>query len=230
MRIKEINCENFKKEKINEALTGRDIFCGPNESGKSARLEAIQIALFGHIPEVGKHPSSTMAYSLGNKMVVEIKTDDGLTVQRTFKRNISKKGKISYKKDLEILPLQRGDKEDYILDKFGLTTDLIDFNEFIKKPAGQRKQFIADICAKHIRKKDTKVTVSSICDLSTWNDDLSDMENLNKIEEDYKERVSELKKELKAYENHKARLMESKNAEVSKSKEEIEKEMKETDT
>lgn len=226
MRIKEINCENFKKNEIRQELTGRDIFCGPNESGKSARLEAVQLGLFGYIPEIGKFPSSTMVYSLGNKMYIELRTDDGITIQRTFKRHVSKKGKVSYKKDLEILPLQRGDKEDAIADKFGLSTELIDFNEFLKKPAGQRKQFISDICAKHIKEKSTKDTVSSVCDVGSWNDELSDIENLNKIEEDYKEKISQLRKDLKAQENHKYRMMEAQKVEINKSKEECEEEIK----
>lgn len=213
--IKEINARNFKLEKFNQELTGRDIFTGPNGCGKSARLQALQIAMFGHIPSVGKQANATMGYALDGKMEVELKSDS-MTVSRIFRKKISKKGAVRFSSNIEILPLGVEDKEGKIADEFGLSTDLIDISNFIQMSARQRKDMIANLCASSVKDESTKTILSSSIDEGLWNDDLSDIDNINNIESHYKEKLSSLRlklKEKRAYLNEKKSQLESTDSE-----------------
>lgn len=199
--IKEINARNFKLERIDQELTGRDIFTGPNGCGKSARLQALQIAMFGFIPSVGKQANATMGYALDGKMEVELKSDS-LTVSRTFRKKVSKRGAVSFTADLELLPLGVKDKEQKILEEFGLSTDLIDISNFIQMSASQRRNLIANLCASSVKQEETKLLISPSIQEGLWNDDLSDMDNINNIESFYKEKLASLRSSLKEKKGH----------------------------
>jgi len=200
--IREINARNFKVPEINQTITGRDIFTGENGAGKSARLQAAQIAISNHIPKIGKLVSSTMGYAIGDRMEVELKTDD-LTINRTFKRSYPKSGGAKCASTVELIPLGVKDKEGRIAEEFGYSSELIDMSMFLSMSANQRKEFIADICSKHIKQDDTKSVLSCInADVSLWNDDLPDIENLTNIEAFYKEQMSTLKFNIKNKRSH----------------------------
>ena len=64
------------------------IVTGDNGAGKTSVTDAVRLALLGHAPELGKTPKAT--YSLcggnGSGMAVEIQTDTGKTVKRSWKK------------------------------------------------------------------------------------------------------------------------------------------------
>jgi len=226
--IRQISARKFKVDSFDQKLTGRDIFVGGNGVGKSARLQAIMIALVGYIPNVGKLPNATMGYALDRKMELELKSDS-ITINRIFRKKTSRNGKVSFDSTTEILPLSEEDSIERIEAHFGLGSDMIDISEFIKMTSSQRKNFVTTLCSKHIKESNVKVMLSSVCNTDLWNDDMSDIDNLNAIETYYKNDLSVKKKELKATESHRNQLRAKLEANTSRSTDDIEKEMKEVE-
>ena len=198
MKLTNIHAVNFKLLEFNTKLTGRDIFTGPNGIGKSARLQAVQVALFNHIPKVGKQPSATMGYAVDEteKMLFSAKSEK-LEIHRKFRKKVSKKTlKVDCSSELDLVPLGIDDKEAAIRENFGLTSELVDISLFKEMTANQRKDHVAKICAGKVS-VNAKKKISGSCDMSLWNDQLLEIENINLIEEHYKTKLSEAKKSLK---------------------------------
>jgi len=223
--ITKISGRNFKIPQFDQTLSGRDILVGKNGIGKSARLQGIMISLVGYIPSVGKQPNATMGYAVGDKMELELK-EESMTINRVFRKKISKKGAISFDSVTEVLPLSEEDGDARIKDHFGLGSETIDIAEFISMTSSIRKNFITTMCSRHIKDESTKAMLGTVCDnMDLWNDDLSDIDNLNAIEEYYKSRVSIKKKDLKSMESHRNQLRSRMTSESSRSKDDIEKEL-----
>ena len=117
-------------------LTGNvTYFVGPNGVGKSTILEAIQLALLGYIPGYSKTAEGIMKHSCGSVMAVELKTDSGITIKRTWTRSGT-----SVKTDTQV-----GGYVGDIADLVGnIELPVFNFNEFRSMTANKLKEwFIA---------------------------------------------------------------------------------------
>ena len=71
MKITRINASGLKGKAFDHTLTKPNtVFIGANGSGKSSRLDAVQLALFGTHPSLGKTNESTIRISSGTELVV----------------------------------------------------------------------------------------------------------------------------------------------------------------
>lgn len=78
MQIKELTVTNLKGLNItDEKLGAETLICGPNFTGKTARMQAIQLGLLGYIP--GRPRTNPGIYSLasGKSMYVALSAGDG---------------------------------------------------------------------------------------------------------------------------------------------------------
>lgn len=83
MKLKKISAQNIKGQSFDETLEPITIIAGANDSGKSARADAIRLGLLGYLPEHGKTAGATFALSSEAKMSVTLTGDAG-TVKRTW--------------------------------------------------------------------------------------------------------------------------------------------------
>jgi hypothetical protein len=93
MKPVKLSAENFKGLQFDHELKLVNMFTGPNESGKSARIRAALVALLGYDPSIGKQPSATFGYASEMStlpLTVHMEFDNGTHITRTFTKN--KKG------------------------------------------------------------------------------------------------------------------------------------------
>lgn len=77
MIIKRVEAENLKGRTFGYDLAAMNIIVGDNFTGKSSIIDAIRLPLIGHIPELGKMPSSTWQLSSGEHMTSKLIFDNG---------------------------------------------------------------------------------------------------------------------------------------------------------
>ena len=84
MRITELTMAGFKgiAGSVTEPLSGLDLFTGGTGTGKSTRLEAVQVAMLGHLPRAGKTNADTWGLKCihipaSARMAAGIQTDGG---------------------------------------------------------------------------------------------------------------------------------------------------------
>ena len=80
MAIQRITMHGIKGCNDDQILTGRDIIIGSNGSGKTTRLQALGIALLGHVPGGPKLPAETMKLASADKMSAASKPKKALTL------------------------------------------------------------------------------------------------------------------------------------------------------
>lgn len=118
MKPVKLFAENFKALDFQEELKPVTMFTGPNESGKTARLDAIKVALLGYHPSVGKQPSATITFAGESRaeMTVHLEFDNKKFITRTFKRNAKGEVSRSNKGDIPEIPPVLFDASDYLED------------------------------------------------------------------------------------------------------------------
>lgn len=84
MKITHIAAKNFKGLSFIEALSPLTMFVGSNFRGKSARTDAIRLALLGYLPELGATNKATFSLASGAVMSVEATFDNGLSLFRKW--------------------------------------------------------------------------------------------------------------------------------------------------
>lgn len=84
MKLIKIAAENFKGQSFSEPLAAAQLFVGSNFSGKTARTDAIRLALMGYLPELGKTNKDTFALSSSTTMAVEATFEDGSILARRW--------------------------------------------------------------------------------------------------------------------------------------------------
>jgi exonuclease SbcC len=140
MRINKITMSAVKGQTCEQELTGRDIIVGHNGSGKTARAQALSIALLGYAPGCGERPADTMRLASDDTMSVGVETDS-FRMSRTFAR---KDGKIST--SLAVFPPDgektNKDKEDRVTRELGSAPVMLDFGEFAELSDMKRREFI----------------------------------------------------------------------------------------
>lgn len=130
MYLSHISGQNVKARSFDHPLAPVTMILGDdNFTGKTAVMEAIRIVLFGHVPRLGKQPSSTMklAGDLKNEMMVNGNFSDGTHITRTFTR--TGKGKASSSSEGVELKIP---------------SILGDIREYLEKTSSDRVKFIFD--------------------------------------------------------------------------------------
>lgn len=151
-KILEIIMNNIKGQKTVQKLTGKDIICGPNGVGKTARLQALGISLLGYVPGQGKKPEETFKHSSSDLMEVGLKTEN-FSFTREFKKKStrSKDGsvKVGIQQSVNVSPSKGesklADKEARILAELGNFPVMLDFNEFLSLSDSKRREFIYNL-------------------------------------------------------------------------------------
>ncbi|WP_289135541.1 AAA family ATPase [uncultured Brevibacillus sp.] len=86
-KIQAISMENLKGTIDKQLLTGKDIFIGRNGSGKTTRLQALQMSMLGYVPGNGKRAVDNYKFSSDdNEMSVGLELED-FKFSRTFERS-----------------------------------------------------------------------------------------------------------------------------------------------
>jgi len=81
--ITQIAGTNIKGQTFSHSVGKVTVFHGENAAGKSARLDAVRLALWGHVPELGKQVSSTALLSSGDRMEAGMEFN-GQSFKRTW--------------------------------------------------------------------------------------------------------------------------------------------------
>src|SRR5205814_1595060 len=125
MKIKIIQGENIKGQSFNHDLKPVTLIVGDNYTGKSARIEAVKLALLGYVPGLGRRPQDIFALATGTKMVAGITDEAGTTIRREWRME---NGAIKTSNML------------------GLTAStppvLLDTREYFEKTAADRLQYV----------------------------------------------------------------------------------------
>lgn len=87
MHITGLEASGLKGLSFQHQLQRCVLITGKNWSGKSARLEAIRLALLGFVPALGKQNQSTWGLSGGGTVTVDVSFDNGGGIGRTFQRD-----------------------------------------------------------------------------------------------------------------------------------------------
>ena len=148
--INEIRYQNMKGHSTVQALSGKDIFIGPNGSGKTTRIQALGLAILGYIPGNGKTASETFKMATGEEMTVGLKLK-GFDFDRCFKKvekRESKSGKssVTITESVTVSPGQ-GEKTDTqkkarIMAEVGNFPVALDFAELLTLSDNKRRDFI----------------------------------------------------------------------------------------
>ena len=83
MRIKKL-VTNIKGRAINADLEPLTAITGPNWSGKTSHVDAIQLAMSGWHPNAGKQNQAIFKFAKGTDLTTAITLDDGRTVSRNW--------------------------------------------------------------------------------------------------------------------------------------------------
>lgn len=148
--ITEITFENMKGQSGSQTLAGKNILVGRNGAGKTTRMQALGLAMLGHIPGQGKVAAETFKFATGDQMTAGLKTDSF-----EFSRSFVKEEKIDSKtgekstsiKEVVSVSPGKGErtataKKDRIQQEVGNFPVALDFNEFLKLSDSKRRDFI----------------------------------------------------------------------------------------
>lgn len=149
--ITKIRFQNFNGQSREQPLTGRDIFLGPNGTGKSTIIQAAVLTQLGYIPGEGKTTAQIFKHAAGDSMTVGIDTSTGFSCSRTIERKAKKNkktGEVTYSlsESVEIFP-GRGERTDTekrarIEEEMGNLPVILDFEVFQKMTDTQKRDFI----------------------------------------------------------------------------------------
>jgi DNA repair exonuclease SbcCD ATPase subunit len=84
--IKRLSGQNVKVPSFNHECGPVTVFTGPNFSGKTARLDAIRLALYGELPELGGTARKAFQVSCDGTMAVELNFESGRKIERSWRR------------------------------------------------------------------------------------------------------------------------------------------------
>jgi len=131
MRIKRLAATGLKAAKINDELGPVTIIAGPNATGKSARFDAIRLALLGYSPELGKTVSGTTQLANGSLLAVSIEFDQPWNGKSTVEREWTySRGKWT----------RSGD------DEVPIPTVLLDPSTYFSLGAKERVRYVFGLC------------------------------------------------------------------------------------
>lgn len=153
-KIQAITMQNLKGTTDKQVLTGKDIFVGPNGSGKTTRLQALHMALLGYVPGNGKRPVDNYKFS-SDESVMGIGLEvDGFKFTRTFERTIKMSKGVpnpTISETVSVSPA-RGERTETerktrVATEVGNFPVMLDFNEFLSLSDAKRRDFIYGLSA-----------------------------------------------------------------------------------
>jgi exonuclease SbcC len=189
-KIISIHAENVKGQKIQEPLTGRDIWLGENGVGKSARLQAFIVGVQGNLPKPFKKSlESTFQIASGDSMVINLQTDGGFSFGRTVTRKVTQHKddttSYSYKSDCNVFP-NKGEgtasaKEKRILDEIGSFAIMFDLDEFMSRSDSKKRELIFELSSpenygwneEKVKKELEEILEGEIPVMTAWDSNLS---------------------------------------------------------
>lgn len=131
MRVTKLSGRNVKGCSFDHTLAPVTLFHGPNWAGKTARLDALSLALAGYLPGVASKPNEVFErVASGNPLAVQAETDGGLVLTRQWERN--GKGSTKY----------AGNDEK----EFSMPAVALDPSEFLGLSARERVKFLFSRC------------------------------------------------------------------------------------
>lgn len=130
MHLKLVSAQNIKGRSFSDVTRQVTIWHGKNASGKTARINTVQVGLIGYLPHLGVQPSSTiqLASESQNGLSTLLEMDTGVTCLRSF----FKKGE-DVKRTQTPFP-------------FEVPTPLIDQSEYLRLSADKRIAYVAAAC------------------------------------------------------------------------------------
>jgi exonuclease SbcC len=230
MKLTRLVTSNTKGQDLDDELSGRDLFVGPNGTGKSTRLEATIGGILGHIPSKGKTLSDFFSIASDSVMDVTLKTDTDFSCTRTITEKAKRKKGTSEKtfslsNSISVFP-PKGESKDAefkerIKAEFGDFAVMLDLDEFLEMSDERKRAFIfsltnpedfgwnrdrvSDELAKNLSNEGLASTLMKI-----WDDSKSIQDNIAIMLKWAKEELSGLKKQLKAAQATKATLLKQK--------------------
>lgn len=131
-RIKRISGEAIKGQTFEHALEPITIFSGPNGIGKTARLNAVALGLYGRLPDRKTNPA-IFELASGQTMKVEVEFEDGHHITREWtKKGKTVKGAAGGATDLEFPPV------------------MLDAGEYFSRSAAQQVEMIFGTFGQHV--------------------------------------------------------------------------------
>jgi len=150
MRVSRLITTNTKRFNLDQQLSGRDLFVGPNGCGKSARLESFLIGLLGYVPGKGRELSDTFKKSSGEEMSITLELDTGFKSTRTIKEKRTKHqgGEKSFSLTMasSVFPPRgektESDRRDRISTELGDFSIMFDLAALFSMSDNERRKFI----------------------------------------------------------------------------------------
>ena len=153
MRATTLSLHDIKGSTGEVALSGRDVFLGPNGSGKTTIQQAISLALLGYIPGIERKPSGALQLSSGDVLEVGLGFDSGFRFGRTYRRT-RQRGKdgapvVSDSQDVTVSPGQAEknptERDARVARECGRFVVALDLAEFVNATASQRRTFCSSL-------------------------------------------------------------------------------------
>lgn len=153
-RLQAITMQNLKGTTSRQPLTGKDIFIGRNGSGKTTRLQALQMSMLGYVPGNGKRAADNYKFSSDDNVMSVGLELDGFKFSRTFERS-SKLTKgvpnVTISESVTVSPARgertETDRKARIAAEVGNFPVMLDFNEFLTLSDAKRRDFIYGLSA-----------------------------------------------------------------------------------
>lgn len=151
--IKSVSMVNFKGETEDYDLTGCDLITGPNGSGKTRLIQAIEFCLRGSISAVNTNEELFSKFSSGPKMSATVFTSIG-TIERGIKEESKIVEGVNEYKYTGFMQIDTSDNdtitgvkacEQWIKDKISIPSVSYNFKEFEDMNTTQRRDFIKGI-------------------------------------------------------------------------------------
>lgn len=153
-KIQAFTMLNLKGTTAKQVLTGKDIFIGPNGSGKTTRLQAVQMALLGYVPGNGKRPADNYKYASDDSVMGVGLEVEGFKFTRTFERTVKMTKGVptpTISETISVSPA-RGERTETerktrVAAEVGNFPVMLDFNEFLSLSDAKRRDFIYGLSA-----------------------------------------------------------------------------------
>src|SRR5256886_2954275 len=123
MKLKSIAGENIKGQSFTHELKPVTLIVGDNYSGKSARVEAVKLALLGYVPGLGRRPQDIYALASGDKMSASVTDEAGTVTRREW-------------------ALERGAVKATQAATMAVPPVLLDTREYFERTAAERLQYV----------------------------------------------------------------------------------------
>ena len=230
MKITKIVTTNTNGRNIDQELSGRDLFTGPNGSGKTTRLESVMVGIQGYVPSRGKTPADLFTMSSGEEMSVSLTTESGFSCTRSVKEKVTRRrstGEKTYSltTNTSVFPPRsektEAQKKARIDEELGDFPLMFNLDEFFGLSDDRKRAFIFGLTDPAKFGWDKTRIMSEIKDgfsdeeilaslSAIWDDTASVQDNMVFMIDWVKGQISEAKSQLKAATNSKQQLLEQK--------------------